>query len=126
MSKQEIERLTSQLLEQELPTPEEGDWGPGHDFPGNVFVVIRVQDAGIVRVYSTLAKAKEFIRVEYPGSAWESPLVITVSKQAWMTWVADTRANRVLRDEGEVYDLIGYDGHGTYDDLIVFNPEREA
>ena len=27
MSKQEIERLTSSLLEQDLPTPDQGDWG---------------------------------------------------------------------------------------------------
>ena len=29
MSKQEIEKATDQLLEQDLPTPEEGDWGGG-------------------------------------------------------------------------------------------------
>lgn len=27
MSKAEIERVTDQLMEQDLPTPEEGDWG---------------------------------------------------------------------------------------------------
>ena len=37
MSKQEIERLTDQLLEQDLPHPDKGDWGRRHDLPPKRF-----------------------------------------------------------------------------------------
>jgi len=106
MSKADIERMTSQLLEQDLPTPEEGDWGRLDitGIPeGSVYVLAEVPGNTILGAYSELEDGLYAVQ----NSGYDGSVLTYMPLTAWDAWLASGEKPGPDSNIGDLLDIAG-------------------